>query len=117
MDKIKKYHTFLSNLLKEYANTNYPVNLTGGENQVLIDEEKRHYVLISFGWDKNRFGYFSYSVIFHFDIKESGKIWIMENNTDRDVAEELEMLGVPASDIVIGNQPIELRKFMRYAIE
>lgn len=115
MDKRKQYAQFLTHILQEYAAECYPVNLKEVENQLLIDEEKGHYVLISFGWDKKRFGYFSYTVLFHFDIKENGKIWLIENNTDRDIAEELELLGVPPSDIVIANQPIELRKYMRYA--
>lgn len=44
-----------------------------------------------------------------------GKIWLMVDNTDVRIAEELVDRGVPRTDIVLGFQPEEVRKFTDYA--
>ena len=113
MGKIELYRSYIMSILTDYAQSVFPANLQGVENQILADTDKNHYVLISFGWEKRAF---SYTVIFHFDIKPDGKIWLQTNNTDRDVAEDLELMGVPASDIVIGFQAQDTRHFTRYAV-
>jgi XisI protein len=51
----------------------------------------------------------------HLDIKD-GKIWIQQNNTEREIAEELVGMGVPKSDIVIGFHSPFKRKFTDYAV-
>jgi hypothetical protein len=112
MEKIAKYRQFILDIYEEYARIK-PVNLQDVENQLIIDTERGHYQLVSLGWDGLMF---VYSVIFHADIKPDGKVWIQANNTDRDMAEELEALGVPRSDIVIGLQPKEYRPFTGYAV-
>ena len=112
MGKTEQYESFILNILQEYA-TMKPVNLQDVDNQVIVDREKHHYQLVSMGWDKKLF---SYSVVFHFDIKADGKIWIQANNTDADVAEALERQGVPKSDIVIGFQPPQYRQYTGYAV-
>ncbi|MBO0936071.1 XisI protein [Fibrella sp. HMF5335] len=111
MGKIEQYQSYVLNILNDYAKTQ-PMNMHDVDNQVIKDEEGHHYVLIGTGWNQKLF---SYSVIFHFDIKPDGKIWIMANNTDADVAEDLELQGVPKSDIVIGFQPKEYRQYTGYA--
>ncbi len=113
MGKIELYRSYIMDILEDYAKTVFPVNLQRIENQVLADTIENHYVLISFGWEQRMF---SYTVIFHFDIKPDGKIWLQANNTDRDVAEDLELMGVPSSDIVIGFQPQDRRQLTRYAV-
>lgn len=90
-----------------------PANSTDVDTQLILDRERNHYQLVRIGWDKRLF---RYSVIFHFDIKPDGKIWIQVNSTDRDVAEELEQMGVPKSDIVIGFQPPQYRPYTGYAV-
>lgn len=112
MEKIEKYRSYVLAILQEYAQIE-PVNLQNVDNQVIADYEHNHYQLVSIGWDKKLF---SYSVVFHFDIKPDGKIWIQVNATDVDVAEELEQQGVPKSDIVIGFQPPQYRSYTGYAV-
>ena len=111
MGKIDEYRRYIKSIYEEYAKTKY-ANLQDVDNQLIMDVERNHYQLVSIGWDKNMF---SYAVIFHLDIKPDGKIWIQVNNTDRDIAEELELMGVPKSDIVIGFQPPQYRPYTGYA--
>jgi XisI protein len=44
-----------------------------------------------------------YRCVMYFDIKD-GKIWLQQNLTDRDPAEELVNMGVSKEDIVLGLQ-------------
>jgi hypothetical protein len=112
MGKIEQYQSYILGILNEYAQIK-PVNLNDVDNQVITDYAHHHYQLVSMGWDGKLF---SYSVLFHFDIKPDGKIWIQANATDIDVAVELERQGVPKSDIVIGFQPPQYRTYTGYAV-
>ncbi|MFD2571004.1 XisI protein [Spirosoma soli] len=112
MEKIDHYRQSILAILNDYLHI-IPVNLQDVENQLIIDTERNHYQFVSIGWDKKAF---SYAIIYHFDIKPDGKIRIQVNNTDRDVAEELEQMGVPKSDIVIGFQPPQYRQYTGYAV-
>ena len=53
---------------------------------------------LSIGWSNN---IYTYGITFHFDIKDD-KVWIQQNNTDIDIAEDLIKLGVSREDIVLG---------------
>jgi hypothetical protein len=44
------------------------------------------------------------------------KVWIHHNGTEFNLAQELMELGVAKSDIVLGWQPPEIRKFTDYAV-
>ena len=112
MGKIEQYRQYILSLFEARLRIK-PVNLQDVDNQIIADTIHNHYQFVSLGWDGL---VFSYSVVFHFDIKPDGKIWIQANNTDRDVAEEFEQMGVPKSDIVIGFQPPEYRPYTGYAV-
>ncbi|WP_229376784.1 XisI protein [Fibrella aquatilis] len=112
MEKLTFYRQCIQSMFNDYVHVK-PANLQDVENQLIMDTERNHYQFVSIGWDKTAF---SYAVIYHFDIKPDGKIWIQANNTDRDVAEELEQMGVPKSDIVIGFQPPQYRPYTGYAV-
>lgn len=110
MDRIKKYQGIIANLLREYA---APRNASAGlEDQVVLDFENNHFQLITVGWDNGKFVYLP---LFHFDLKPDGKIWLMVNNTDVRIAEELVDRGVPRTDIVLGFQPESIRQFTDFA--
>ena len=109
MDKLEKYRQFVQEILSshaEIANTNDTV-----KDELIFDRERDHYQLAYVGWqgDKRVFG-----SVMHFDIID-GKIWIQYNGTEESVAERLEQMGVPASDIVIGFHSPFKRQFTRYS--
>ena len=112
MDRIEKYSSLIVRLLEEYASVK-PANLDQQEYQIMADNTRNHFQLISMGWQKERF---FYNVILHLDIKENGKIWLQVNNTDWNIADTLIENGVLITDIVLGFISPNMRKFSNYAV-
>jgi len=52
----------------------------------------------------------------HLDIKKD-KIWIQQNTTEVDLAEELIETGVPKQDIVIGFHTPKMRQLTGFGVE
>jgi XisI protein len=114
MEKVKKYRQFVQEILSEIAGYNVANQKTADEfeTQLIFDKEHDHYQLLSLGWEgyKRTFG-----VSIHFDIK-NGKIWIQQNLTEIDLAEELVKRGVPKEDIVLGLHSPSMRKYTDFAV-
>jgi XisI protein len=113
MDKIKKYQAIIKKMLQSQADILVPT-MPKIEYQVIIDNENNHFQLVMTGW--NAKDHFVYAVLFHFDIKADGKIWILVNNTDVLIAEELIKKGVLKSDIVLGFHSELVRPHTGYAV-
>ena len=113
MQKNEKYQQIIVSFLEEYA-VYKPVNLPNCDNQVIADFERNHFQLVRIGWDDDET--FVYHVVFHFDLKPDGKIWIQANWTDLDMAQELMERGVEKMDIVIGFQAPRHRQYTGYAV-
>lgn len=111
MDKIKRYEAIILAFLNDYAKTEL-ANAKNVETQIISDTQQHHYQLMRIGWLKNEF---IHHCVFHFDIKNE-KIWIQQNNTELQVADELVQLGVSASDIVLGFQPESVRALSGFAV-
>jgi hypothetical protein len=110
MDLINKYREIVKNLLKEYAEIFSEEKKV--ENQLILDEKKDHYLLLSLGWiNQQRI----HNCVIHIDIID-GQVWIQANNTDQLIARELVNAGIDKKDIVLGLQPPEMRKFTQYGI-
>jgi len=112
MGKIEQHRAAILAIIEERALLK-PANLQDVDNQILADEKRGHYQLVSTGWDGRAF---SYAVIYNFDLKPDGKVWIQANNTDEDVAEELTQRGVAKEDIVVGFQYPAYRAYGGYAV-
>lgn len=110
MDKIAKYRESVKTLLTRYAN-----NDTGDvdiEVQVIFDTEHDHYQWFNVGWKEfNRI----YQCLVHFDIKD-GKIWLQQNVTEMNPAEDLITMGVAREDIILGLQPPYKRPYTDYGV-
>jgi XisI protein len=111
MDKIKKYQTIIVNFFEAYAQQPYH-NAPALEQQVIADLERNHFQLVSLGWDNRKF---THDTIFHLDIKD-GKIWIQQNWTDIQIADELIKRGVEKTDIVLGFVPPYAREYTGFAV-
>ena len=109
MEKIKQYQNVITKILEEYADYLKEPNL---ETQVICDYQRNHFQLIKTGWDNGKRYHYC---LFHFDIK-NGKIWLQENRTDIRIAREIEDLGIPKSDIVLGIHSPEARARSGYAV-
>ncbi|MFH7028758.1 MAG: XisI protein [Heteroscytonema crispum UTEX LB 1556] len=82
------------------------------QNETIFDSENDRYMLISLGWSKERRVHYC---VMHIDIIDS-QIWIQANNTDRLIAEELVVAGIPPKSIVLGLQPPEVRVYTAYGV-
>ena len=110
MDRLEHYRQCIQKLLIEDSKI-APIN---GEIEVetIFDKEKDRYLAVDLGWDGHRR---VYNCVFHLDIK-NGKIWIQQNGTDVDLAQELLEMGVPKDDIVLGLQPPYKRPYTGYGV-
>lgn len=111
MDKVGKYQKAIISLLEEYAAIK-PANMPGIEQQVVADLNRNHFALIRLGWENDRF---VYHCVMHFDIKGE-KVWLQQNWTDQNVADELIAKGVERGDIVLGFVPPYARGHSGYAV-
>lgn len=109
MDKITKYQSMICNVLQRYDYQSDKV-----QSLFLADKEKHHYQLLTVGLDK-RNAYYLW-VRLHLQIKEDGKVWLLENRTEYNIADELIAEGIPAMDIVLGTLPESVRQYTGFAV-
>ena len=80
--------------------------------ELIFDTERDHYQWMNVGWEHlNRV----YMTVIHFDIK-NGKIWLQQNLTEENPAEDLVKMGVPREDIVLGLHPPYKRPYTDYGV-
>ena len=82
------------------------------EIQLLFDNKHDHYQWMNVGSEGLKR---VYRCIIHFDIKDE-KIWLQQNLTDQNPAEELVEMGVLREDIVLGLQAHYKRRYTNYGI-
>jgi hypothetical protein len=110
VDKVIKYRDCVIKLLTSYASDDVSDNEV--EVQLILDTERDHYQWMNVGWQElNRI----YLCVMHFDIKD-GKIWLQQNLTDLNPAEELVEMGIPREDIVLGLQAPYKRQYTDYGV-
>ncbi|WP_414754253.1 XisI protein [Anabaena sp. CCY 9910] len=110
MDKLEQYRQYIQNILTKHGQ--YKPHCEEIENQLIFDTMHDHYQLMRIGWNGlSRV----YHAVIHFDIKNE-KIWIQQNMTDVDLAQELLEMGVPKEDIVLGLQPPYKRPYTGYGV-
>ena len=110
MNKIAEYQEKIQKLLSQYAQDD--ISDDEVDVQLIFDTERDHYQWMNVGWQ-----HFTriYRCIVHFDIKD-GKIWLQQNLTDQNPAEDLVAMGVPREDIVLGLQPPYKRQYTEYSV-
>ncbi len=110
MANIEHYRQCIQTILRE--NGNYKPKYDEIDNELIFDTIHDHYQLMYVGWNDLKRVYYS---IIHFDIKDN-KIWIQQNTTETDLAEQLVNMGVPKEDIVFGLQPPYKRPYTGYGV-
>jgi hypothetical protein len=108
--KLKSYQKIVQNLLQDYAK----VKPAYGEMEVeiIFDNERNHYQIVHMGWKDQRW---IHHCTMHLDIRND-RIWIFRNSTEHDIALDLENLGVPKQDIVLGFCPPFIREMGDYGV-
>ena len=111
MDKLEKYRNIIENILTEHANQPYSY----GEirSQTVFDRNRDQYLLVDIGWNNKNFRV--HGALVHVEIID-GKFWIQYDGIEGSVTAELELAGVPKSDIVLAFHEPELRKYTEYAV-
>ncbi len=110
MDKLASYREKIKEILTTYSQ--YKPSYGEVDVEQVFDLERDHYQIISIGWNQQRR---VYGCMMHLSIKE-GKIWIEQNTTEVDVAQELVEMGVPKQDIVIGFNTPKMRQLTEFAV-
>ena len=110
MDKAVKYRECFQALLTQYSQRYLSDDET--EVQLVFDLERDHYQWMDVGWKQfDRI----YRCVMHFDIKD-GKIWLQQNLTEHNPAEDLVKMGVLREDIVLGLQAPFKRQYTGYGV-
>lgn len=109
MDRLDQYREAIERLLSEIRDIPYAHGQI--ERFAIFDRKRDHYLLVCSGWEKYRV----YGTTIHIQIRD-GKVWLLEDNTDLEIALELERSGIPKSDIVLGFHPPEVRPHTGYAV-
>lgn len=113
MDKVLAY----KGIIRAYVEEIYRMAPSSEEveTQLIIDDERGHYLLYSVGWEGHHWVYGSFV---HLDVKPTGRVWLQHDGTDLGVAEELVRRGIPKDEIVIGFQKPSVRPHMAgWAVE
>jgi XisI protein len=109
-NKLDRYRKVVKSLISNYANSD--ISNDKVEVQLVLDADRDHYQWMNVGWQgSDRI----YRCVMHLDIKD-GKIWLQQNLTDRDPAEELVNMGVAKEDIVLGLQMPSKRLYTDYGV-
>ena len=110
MADLARYQAIIQDLLTGYATTK-PAN---GEIDVEVsfDTERHHYQIWHTGWLNKRW---IHQAPIHCAIRE-GKVWLLANATEHDVAADMVAQGIPKGDIVLGFHPREMRAYSDYAV-
>lgn len=110
MANLNHYRTCIKQIITQYSC--YQPKNGEIELQIVFDEIRDHYQLISVGWedDKRIDG-----LVLHIDIKNE-KIWIQRDGTEQGVVDELVACGVPKYDIVLAFHPQYARKYTEFAV-
>ena len=110
MDQLATYRKIVTELLDKYAQVK-PRNGEIERDQI-FDTERDRYQILNIGWNKQKR---VYGTMMHLDIKNN-KVWIQENTTEFDLANELVEMGIPKQDIVIGFNTPKMRGMTDFAI-
>lgn len=98
MDKIVKYQNIVAQVLQKHIGLPSP-HFPAIKDLLIIDADKRHFILLSMGWHKQNY---IHQITFHIEVKPKGQVWIHENRTDVLIDEELVEKGVEAKDLTAG---------------
>ena len=110
MDNLKEYREKVKQILAKYSQ--YKPSYGEVEIEQIFDIERDRYQLVGVGWNNQKR---IYGCMMHLDIKNK-KIWIQQNTTEFDVANELIEMGIPKHDIVIGFHTPKMRQLTDFGV-
>ncbi|MEN0046717.1 MAG: element excision factor XisI family protein [Bacteroidota bacterium] len=97
MDRVERNKKILLEYLQGFLEVAQEDN-ESVTTQLVEDTASATYLVLTYGWLPERFVHY---VVFHFQVKENGSIWLYQNRTNKIVVEELAELDIATSDIVV----------------
>jgi hypothetical protein len=112
MDKLNHYRYLIRQILIHCAELVNRRPKTNKQTEVVFDEERDHYMLVTVGWlgQQRIRGTTVYVRI------RDGKFWIEEDWLENGITSDLLAAGVPKEDIVLAFQPPEMRPYTEFAV-
>jgi hypothetical protein len=110
MDKLARYREIIRRVMNDYAI--WKPSSPQVRSEIIHDPAADHFELKYVGWDGTRR---IHSCVFHLDLID-GKIWIQHDGTNRPVADELVLAGIPKEDIVLAEKTPELRSLTGFGV-
>jgi hypothetical protein len=110
MDKLTRYRDVIRQVMSERAT--WKPNTPTVASERIEDTARDHYLLKYVGWDGHRR---VNATAFHLDIID-GKVWVQFDGSNRSVTDALVEAGVPREDIVLAEQPPEVRAESGYGV-
>lgn len=110
MARIDDYRQYIKDIITKYGQ--YKPSYGDVDLQIVFDEQRDHYHLMTVGWNGDRRIRGS---ILHIDLKD-GKIWIQHDGTEVGIANELLAQGIPKEDIVLAFHVPFRRQFTGFAV-
>jgi XisI protein len=110
VDKLELYRSIVTEILTKYSQ--YKPSYGQVEIEQIFDRDRDRYQLLAIGWNQQKR---IYGTTIHLDIKDE-KIWIQQNTTEFDLANDLVERGVPKQDIVIGFHTPKMRQLTGFAV-
>lgn len=93
-----KYKEIVKQVINEVAGLHPEANAPIS-NQLIFDEMNSNYLLVMNGWmGESRF----YGIIIHIEVRDNGRVWLHQDNTDLIIVDWLLERGIPKEDIVLG---------------
>lgn len=111
MDTIALFGPIVQQVLEPFADLQYAHG--DFHNELVFDNERGRYVVMSVGWDKTKRVHGS---IVHIDII-GDKVWVQRDGTDYGIVNTLEEAGIPKDRIVLGFHPEDVRPLTGYAVK
>ena len=109
MDRLEQYRAALREVVSELIE--HRIYHGDVRTEAIIDPSGDHYLVMHVGWQGNRR---VHSCILHVDIIGE-KVWIEHDGTSEGVADALLAAGIPPESIVLGFQPLEIRRLSEFA--
>ncbi|MCU0392969.1 MAG: XisI protein [Thermoflexibacter sp.] len=97
MDSVEKHKKLVRELVEEISKLGQS-SYKEIENELIIDDERGHYLLYSSGWtNESR----TYGCFLHIDVKPDGKVYLQHDGTNLIIANELVTKGIDKENIVL----------------
>jgi hypothetical protein len=114
MDRIEQYRAIIQQVLTEtynFVSGSSDGDLEDVQYRLLFDREHDSYALLMIGFGRARR---IHTCLVHLEII-NGKIWLQADNTDFEIAKDLERAGIRKDEIVLGFHEPNVRPYTDYA--